>query len=178
MLSHKLFGVTTPHAQSQYQVRFDWGLAGAGAIGGDADVIVWVDQLGYAETALPEHGVVLGSIQNRRALADWALERQSDLGDRFTIAVIAAGEARDDGSLRFAVEDLLAAGAVIDALADVGIDYCSPESAAASAAYTGLSNATSHLISSSASGQALGRPSIQLDAVDDVPVLREFRVRA
>jgi 2-phosphosulfolactate phosphatase len=171
--------VTTPHAQSQYQVRFDWGSEGATAIGGDADVIVWVDQLGDVDTErLPQHGVVLGSIQNRRALADWALERQGDLGDRFTIAVVAAGEVRADGSLRFAVEDLLAAGAVIDALADVGIDYCSPESAAASASFTGLRNATSHLISSSASGQALGRPSVQLDDVDDVTVLREFRVRA
>ena len=178
-----LFGVTTPHGQSQYQVRFDWGVDGAVAIAHDADVIVWVDQLGTVqtetlETALPEHGLVLGSIQNRVALADWALERQGDLGDRFTVAVVAAGEARHDGSLRFAVEDLLAAGAVIDALADVGIDYCSPESAAASAAFTGLKNATSHLISSSASAQALGRPAVQLDAVDRVPVLREFRVRA
>ena len=175
--------MTTPHAQSQYQVRFDWGYAGAATIGDDADVIVWVDQLGAAHTGeleagLPERSVVLGSIQNRLALADWALERQGDLGDRFTIAVVAAGEVRPDGSLRFAVEDLLAAGAVIDALADAGIDYCSPESAAASAAFTGLRNATSHLISSSASGQALGRPSVQLDAVDDVTVLREFRVRA
>ena len=169
--------MTTPHAQSQYQVRFDWGLAGAAAIADDADVIVWVDQLGTAHTELPDGGVVGGSIANRRALADWALERQGDLGDRFTIAVIAAGEVRPDGSLRFAVEDLLGAGAVIDALADVGIDYCSPESAAAAAAYTGLRNATSHLISSSASGQALGRPAVQLDAVDEVAVLREFRVR-
>jgi 2-phosphosulfolactate phosphatase len=173
--------VTTPHAQSQYQVRFDWGLAGAAAVSHDADVIVWVDQLGSARSAtgeshLPEYGVIAGSIQNRRALADWALQRQGDLGDRFTIAVIAAGQARPDGSLRFAVEDLLGAGAVIDALADVGIDYCSPESAAAAAAFTGLRNATSHLISSSASGQELGRPAVSLDAVDDVTVLREFRV--
>jgi 2-phosphosulfolactate phosphatase len=58
----------------------------------------------------------------------------------------------------------------------VGIDYCSPESAAAAAAFTGLRNATSHLISSSASGQELGRPAVSLDAVDDVTVLREFRV--
>jgi len=175
--------VTTPHAQSQYQVRFDWGLPGAVVIGDDADVIVWVDQLGLIEaevpaTRVPEHGVVWGTIQNRRALADWALERQGDLGDRFTIAVIAAGEPRDDGTLRFAVEDLLAAGAVIDALADVGIDYCSPESAAASASFTGLRNATSHLISSSASGQALGRPAVHLDDVDEVVVLRECGVRA
>ena len=171
--------MTTPHGQTQYQVRFDWGLAGAQTIGGDAHVVVWVDQLGFADSAapLPEHNVVHGTIENRRALADWALARQGDLGDRFTIAVVAAGEERPDGSLRFAVEDLLGAGAVIDALADVGIDYCSPESAAAAAAFTGLSNATSHLISSSASGQALGRPKLTLDELSEVTVLREFTAR-
>jgi 2-phosphosulfolactate phosphatase len=174
LASVRIFVVPTPHGQTQYQVRFDWGLPGAITVGERADVIVWVDQLGYAETDLPERGVVLGNIQCRGALAEWALGRQGDLGDRFTIAVIAAGEARVDGSLRFAVEDLLGAGAIIDALADVGIDYCSPEAAAAAAAFTGLSNATSHLISSSASGQALGRPSLDLGPVADVVVLREF----
>jgi 2-phosphosulfolactate phosphatase len=169
--------VTTSHGQSPYQVRFDWGLAGATAVGEGADVVVWVDQLGPSQAGLPAAGVVAGSIENRRALAAWALDRQGDRGDRFTIAVIAAGEPRDDGSLRFAVEDLLAAGAVIDALADAGIDYCSPEAAAAAAAYTGLRTATSHLISASASGRALGRPHVALDAVDEVRVLREFARR-
>lgn len=169
--------MTTFHSQAQYQVRFDWGLAGASAVGNDADVIVWVDQLGLPDAGsaeLPARGVVAGSIECRAALADWALARQGDLGDRFTVAVIAAGELRADGSLRFAVEDLLAAGAVIDALADVGIDYCSPEAAAAAAAYSGLRNATSHLISSSASGQALGRPTLGLEPSDEIVVLREF----
>jgi 2-phosphosulfolactate phosphatase len=179
LASVRIFVVPTPHGQTQYQVRFDWALEGAEAIGEGADVIVWVDQLALSETtlaeaALPDAGVVLGDIQCRRALADWALARQGDLGDRFTVAVVAAGETRSDGSLRFAVEDLLAAGSIIDALADVGIDYCSPEAAAAAAAYTGLRNATGHLISSSASGQALGRPSVDLDPVAEVVVLREF----
>lgn len=62
------------------------------------------------------------------------IERQAEAGDRFTVAVIAADEPRQGGELRFAVEDLLAAGAVIDALAAVGINYCSPEAAAACAA--------------------------------------------
>jgi 2-phosphosulfolactate phosphatase len=166
--------VTTFHGQGQYQVRFDWGLAGASAIGADADVVVWVDQLGVAQTELPARTVVAGSVECAAALADWALQRQGDRGDRFTVAVVAAGELRADGSLRFAVEDLLGAGAVIDALADVGIDYCSPEAAAAAAAHTGLRNATSHLISSSASGQALGRPHLTLEASDEIVVLREF----
>ena len=243
------------HGQSQYQVRFDWGLEGARAIAADADVIVVIDVLSFttavdiatsrgaevvvsggpdatalaerlgAELAGPRGGerpslspaslaglprdhrlvlpspngsalsaaliehpalVVAGSLRNRRAVADWALHQQGDKGDRFTIAVVAAGEVRDDGTTRFAVEDLLGAGAVIDALADVGIDYCSPESAAASAAFTGLRNATGHLIGASASGRELAERgyradvdlAIDLDVSSAVPVLGEFGYRA
>ncbi|MCU1546472.1 MAG: hypothetical protein JWP30_1572 [Homoserinimonas sp.] len=167
----------TSQAQQQYQVRFEWGIVGARCISDGADAIVWVDQLAHT-AALPEptefSGVlqVAGTIQNRAAIAQWVLDRQSDRGDRFTIAVVAVGEARTDGSLRFAVEDLLGAGAVIDALAEVGIDHSSPEAAAACAAYTGLSRAASHLISASTSGQALGRPLVELEASGDVPVIQ------
>ena len=242
------------HGQSQYQVRFDWGLEGARTIAVDADVIVVIDVLSFTtavdvatsrgaevvvsggpdaqalaerlgavlagprgegpslspasltelapdsrlvlpspngsalSAALIEHPaiVVAGSLRNRRAIADWALAQQGDKGDRFTIAVVAAGEVRDDGTTRFAVEDLLGAGAVIDALADVGIDYCSPESAAASAAFTGLRNATGHLIGASASGRELAERgyradvdiAIDLDVSSAVPVLGEFGYRA
>jgi 2-phosphosulfolactate phosphatase len=167
------------HGQTQYQVRFDWGRPGADAIGQGADVVVWVDVLGTPAAAHDAVTTVAGSLRNRRAIAEWALARQGDKGDRFTIAVVAAGEIREDGSIRFAVEDLLGAGAVIDALADVGIDYCSPEAAAASAAFTGLKNATGHLIGASASGRQLAESgrraevdlAIQLDASSDVDVL-------
>lgn len=159
--------------QSIYQVRFDWGVAGAAAIGDGADAIVWVDQLPATPRDLPEFPVmVAGSIQNSEAVASWVLEQQGNQGDRFTIAVVAAGEARADGTVRFAVEDLLAAGAVIDALAAVGIDYCSPEAAAACAAYTSLRRATAHLISASESGTTLGMPMLDLDPVTEVPLLK------
>jgi 2-phosphosulfolactate phosphatase len=164
------------HAQSQYQVRFDWGLEGARDIGQGADVIVVVDVLGQSPLPSSDALVVAASLRNRRAMARWALDQQGDKGDRFTIAVLAAGEPRDDGSVRFAVEDLLGAGAVIDALADVGIDYCSPEAAAASAAFTGLRNATGHLIGASASGRALaasGRRA-EVDLAIDIDVEGEF----
>ena len=242
------------HGQSQYQVRFDWGLEGARAIAADADVIVVIDVLSFTtavdvatnrgaevvvsggpdaqalaerlgavlagprgegpslspasltelapdsrlvlpspngsalSAALIEHPaiVVAGSLRNRRAIADWAIAQQGDKGDRFTVAIVAAGEVRDDGSTRFAVEDLLGAGAIIDALADVGIDYCSPESAAAAAAFTGLRNATGHLIGASASGRELAERghradidvAIDLDVSSAVPVLGEFGYRA
>ena len=161
-------------SQSKYQVRFDWGIAGAEAVGQGADAVIWVDQLGAPSATIPDaRTVVAGTIQNSAAVAAWVLERQADAGDRFTVAVVAAGEPRSDGTLRFAVEDLLAAGAVIDALADVGIDYCSPEAAAVCAAYTGLRGGAAHLISASESGMEQGMPIPNLAPVDEVPLLRE-----
>jgi phosphosulfolactate phosphohydrolase-like enzyme len=73
---------------------------------------------------------------------------QTGLGDRCVVAVVAAGPT-------FAVEDLLAAGEVIDALAASGIDHSSPEAAAACAAFTGLRRAVKHLVSASENGVAL-----------------------
>jgi 2-phosphosulfolactate phosphatase len=186
------------HGQSQYQVRFDWGAEGAATIGVGADVVVLVDVLegGGADTGrvslskprilgtLADNPVVVvaGALRNRMAVAKWALERQGTKGERFMVAVVAAGEVRSDGSIRFAIEDLLGAGAIIDALADVGIDYCSPEAAAAAAAFTGLRNATGHLIGASASGRertANGQRAdvdnaIEMDVSTSVDVLREF----
>lgn len=138
--------------QTQYQVRFDWGIDGARAIGADADLIVWVDALGTSEAPV---GAMPASLRNRSAVARRVLEAQGDKGERFMLAIVAAGERRENGGARFAVEDLLAAGALIDALADLGIDYCSPEAASAAAAFTGLRNATGHLVGASTSGRAL-----------------------
>jgi 2-phosphosulfolactate phosphatase len=174
------------HGQTQYQVRFDWGVRGLDAIGDGADVAVWVDVLGDSPAIESRATVVRGSLRNRWAVAEWVLAQQGDKGERFMVAIVAAGERWDDGSTRFAVEDLLAAGSIIDALADVGIDYCSPEAAAASAAFTGLRNATGHLIGASASGRTLaaeGRraeidEAIELDASSEVPTVGEFGRRA
>ncbi|HEV7741869.1 MAG TPA: hypothetical protein VGO65_05575 [Pseudolysinimonas sp.] len=133
-------------AQDSYQVRFDWGPAGAAAVGQDADAVVWVSQLGGV--AGPS-GAVDGTLERAAELAAWALAQQEAAGGRFRVAVVAAGAERADGSLRFAVEDLLAAGAIIEAIADAGIDHQSPEAAAAASAYRGLRTATRHLISAS-----------------------------
>lgn len=186
----------SPLSQSQYQVRFEWGVAGARSIGTDADVLVWVDVLRGASAsplstllpaspetqALPAITVIAGSLPNRGAVAAWIRDRQAAKGDRFVVAIVAAGAAREDGSARFAVEDLLAAGSIVDALAAVGIDFCSPEAAAASAAFAGLRHATGHLIGASGSGRELAeagrrgeiRAAVAIDSTDEVVVLREF----
>lgn len=133
--------------------------------------------------------VVLGCLRNASAVAAAVLAEQGRRGARTSIAVIAAGElvSRDPSApLRFAVEDLLGAGAVIDALGALGIDHTSPESAAAGEAFRGLRGALRHLLTASGSGQEMlerGRraeveSAATLDAVTAVPVLRGGQFRA
>jgi 2-phosphosulfolactate phosphatase len=176
--------VTSPHDQSHYQVRFDWGRAGADTVARDADLVVLVDVLSTSPALdLPGHpAVVAGGFRNRTAIAEWVLARQAEQADRCFVAVIAAGDEREDGSIRFTVEDLLAAGSIIDALATAGIDFVSPEGAAACAAFTGLRNAVAHLATASSSGHeliALGRgdeiaPAMELDVSSEVLLLGQI----
>ncbi len=129
-----------------------------------------------AEFGVP---VIAASLRNRSAVARWILEHQHALGRRANVAVVAGGEVRSDGSVRFSVEDLLTAGAVIDALGARGIDACSPEAAAACASYTGLARAVGHLFTASTSGaelRGLGQGAdvalaAQIDVSETVPVL-------
>jgi 2-phosphosulfolactate phosphatase len=149
---------------------------------------------GAAVAAAAETGatVLLGCLRDARAVADAVLDIQRRRAERTSIAVIAAGElaGRQSGApLRFAVEDQLGAGAVIDALGAVGIDHTSPEAAAACEAFRGLRGAVRHLLTASASGQELlgrtDRPqaasrdevlyAAAVDAASVVPVLREGR---
>lgn len=144
--------MTSPRSQTSYQVRFDWGSSGAAAIAVDADVVAWIDEIGSEPVPAGARRVALAEAFE---FAEWCLARQGELGGRFRIAVVAAGATQSDGSLRFTVEDLLGAGAVIDAIAELGIDHQSPEAAAAAAAYTGLRRATQHLINASVSAREL-----------------------
>jgi 2-phosphosulfolactate phosphatase len=99
--------------------------------------------------------VIAASLRNRTAVARWVLDYQHGIGRRVMVAVVAAGETRTDETVRFAVEDLLTAGAVIDALGKVGVDACSPEAAAACAAYTGLARGIRHMFTASVTGGEL-----------------------
>jgi 2-phosphosulfolactate phosphatase len=129
--------------------------------------------------------VVVASLRNRRAVAEWVLERQNAKGGRFRVAVVAAGERWPGGAARFAVEDLLGAGAVIESLIDVGLDHCSPEAAAAGAAFAGMKQAVRHLLKASGSGRELVEAGFadevllatELDVSSQVPVLREWSFR-
>jgi len=128
--------------------------------------------------------VLLGGLTNASAVATGILDEQRRRGVRTSINVVAAGEltSRDEpSSLRFAVEDLFGAGAVIDALAVLGLDYSSPEAAAACESFRSLRGAVRHLLTASGSGQELlGRDlrdevltAAAIDSVSAVPALRE-----
>ena len=147
--------MTNPAQQSRYQVRFAWGTEGAAAIADGAHVLVWADALPGGEvdplTVPAGCAIITGGTGSRAAVAEWILARQVELGDRAIVAVAAAGGT--GGS--FAVEDFVAAGAVIDALSDLGIDFTSPEAAAAAGAFSALRNAGSHVLTASVAGQTL-----------------------
>lgn len=128
--------------------------------------------------------VLLGCLRNARIVAGAVLDMQRRREERTTIAVIAAGElaGRAPGApLRFAVEDQLGAGAIVDALGALGIDHTSPDAAAACESFRGLRGATRHLLTASGSGQELlardARDEVvnaaAVDAASRVPVLRD-----
>lgn len=131
--------------------------------------------------------VLLGALRNASAVAAAVLAEQERRGARTSIAVIAAGELTGtDGPLRFAVEDQLGAGAIIDALGALGIDHTSPDAAVAAESYRALRRAVKHLLTASGSGRELietGRGdaiarAAAVDAASVVPVLREGIFRA
>jgi len=181
-----------PHAQANYQVRFDWGVEGLRRLA-PADVVIVVQTLGLTAAALAvepggslasahlpaepvlraaaEGGapVLVGGIRNARAVADHVLELQRARAARTSIAIIAVGSSDDTdaGALRFAVEDLLGVGAVVAALGDLGIDHASPDAAVAGEGYRALRGAARHLLSASGTGRELaaaGRSHVVQDA--------------
>ena len=128
--------------------------------------------------------------RNATAVARTVLEIQNRRRQRTSVSVIAAGELTDADDLRFAVEDLLGAGAIIAALSDLGADHTSPEAAAACESARGLRRALRHLLTASGSGKELAAgvaatarieasglvpttpaAAAEIDATDAVPVL-------
>lgn len=178
--------------QAGYQVRFGFGVDAIRACASDADIIVWVDALPAhvdgGGTTPPAREVTLFNLLGKapksatlisadlptsRAAAQWVMDYQADVNRRLAIAVIAS-------SPTYAVEDFLAAGSVIDALSELGLDATSPEAAAAEAAYRGLKKAIAHLVTASVAGRDVTPvpESIRVDptaTVADVAVVRDLR---
>jgi 2-phosphosulfolactate phosphatase len=173
---------TTPFDQAKYQVRFDWGAAGAARIVPCAHVVVLVGALSFttAVVVAAEHGAATGIdsadsaasgasavIAAALAVDERPVVLAASLRNRAAVAarVLAMQEERGGRMLvalvavgdadRVRVEDELTAGAVVDALVGLGIDHTSPEAAVASAAFEGLRRALVHLIGASGSGLEL-----------------------
>lgn len=198
-------------AQQTYQVRFEWGADGLARLAPSDVVIVVdvlrfssrvIESLEAGEPtrsnavadagngarvadAAAETGslVLLGALRNAAAVARAVLATQTERAQRTSVAIIAAGERDRDGDapLRFAVEDLLGAGAVIAALTDLGIDHSSPEAAVAAESFRSLKGASRHLLTASGTGRSLdarGRrdevlAAAAIDVASVVPVLRD-----
>jgi len=184
-----LIDPTPPDEQQRYQVRFDVGLDGARRIGASAHLLVWCDGLATEPVpvdALPPHAEVIDArCGAASAIAQRLLELQAVRGERTFVAVVAA-EAPVEAPEGIPVEDLLLAGAVIDALGAVGIDATSPEAAAAAAAFQGLRGAVAHMLTASVGGRMLAA-SDGPEAVtaararwesSELVVLREFALPA
>lgn len=157
------------------------------AVAADTDA---ADRVALAAAERGAH-VVVGGIRNAAAVAAHVLAVQHDRADRTSIAVVAVGQpavvtggsttaGENDSDLRFAVEDLLGAGAVIAALGDLGIDHASPDAAVAAEGFRALRGAVRHLLTASGTGRLLAdageRDTVlaaaERDAASVVPVLR------
>lgn len=206
----------SPFDQSRYQVRTEWGVAGLERLApADVTVVVDVLRFSTTVTDAVARGevvpldaaahatsingacvaaaasdslVLLACLRNASAVADAVLAEQTRRAARTSVAIIAAGELTkgEAAEVRFAVEDQLGAGAVIDALAARGIDHTSPEAAAACEGFRGLRGAVRHLLTAGGSGQGLLERGLrdevlhaaEIDATDAVPVLRDGAFRS
>lgn len=209
----------SPFDQSTYQVRLEWGTAGLARLA-PTDIVVVVDVLRFSSTvidavasgtevvlaeaegwsrngaavaaaAAPDATVLIGGVRNASAVARAVQTLQERRQARTSVAIIAAGESDAEGTLRFAVEDQLGAGAIVLALSDRGIDHTAPDAAVAAEGFRALRGALRHMIGASGSGRELAggveatarieaaglvptstTDAAALDAVDVVPVLR------
>lgn len=117
--------------------------------------------------------VVGGCLRNAGAVARWV----DDVAEGGAIGVVPCGETWPAGGLRPAAEDLLGAGAIVSELA--GERSCSPEAAAAMAAFRAARAEIESALAESASGRQLRSRGLEddvawagaVDVSECVPVL-------
>ena len=125
--------------------------------------------LAWAAQDLHAAAVLVGCFRNATAVARWASQQGRD------VAVVAAGERWDDGTIRFAIEDWLGAGAIIHRLPG----NRSPEAESAAASFERLRHSIHQTLANCPSGRELiesGYPddidlASEIDADDVVPLL-------
>ncbi len=116
--------------------------------------------LAYAARQLDAAAIVIGCLRNAAAVASWASDRPT--------AVIAAGEKWADGSLRFAIEDWLGAGAILSRLPGSR----SHDAEAAAASFMSMRGNLRDVLAASRSGIEL----IEKGYPDDVDLASELDV--
>ncbi len=133
-----------------YQVMCTWGLSGAQRLRVNPDVVIWVNALTQSAPlplqldSLPgDNKVLLGSYFDAFAVADWVANYQLEKQRRVVVLLVCSDAETHN------VADELAAGAIIERLAQKGLDAMSPEAAVANAAFIQLRNAAAHLIAAS-----------------------------
>ena len=110
---------------------------------------------------------VAACLRNATAVAAWVASRHGPASA--TVAVIAAGERWEDGTLRAAAEDLWGAGAVVAALAAAGWKARSPEADLARAAHAAIRGHELESLRACASGREL----IERGHAQDVAIAAE-----
>jgi 2-phosphosulfolactate phosphatase len=118
--------------------------------------------LAFAARELDAQAVLVGCLRNAGAAAKW-LNAQ-----RKPVAVIAAGERWDDGTIRFAIEDWLGAGAIIGRIHA----SMSPLAVSASRTFDVFEKRLDEILAVSASGQEL----IRAGYADDIEIASELDV--
>jgi 2-phosphosulfolactate phosphatase len=116
--------------------------------------------LAYVARDLEAEAVAVGCLRNAAAVASWAAGRP--------VTAIAAGEKWPDGSLRFAIEDWLGAGAIISRLSG----STSHDAEAARVAFAAMRTRLRDVLAASRSGIEL----IEKGYPDDVDLASELDV--
>ena len=161
-----------------YQVMCTWGLSGVHRMSANPDVVIWVNAL-FTSAPLPlqldsfpgDSKVLVGSYFDAFAVADWVANYQLEQQKRLVVLIVCADAETHN------VADELAAGAIIDRLAQKGLDAMSPEAAVANAAFSQLRNAAAHLIAASqqAQGLTLGDDELKLNETLTTAAVRVLR---
>ncbi|MFC7432228.1 MULTISPECIES: hypothetical protein [unclassified Agrococcus] len=140
---------------AEYQVQLEWGAQALRAHPADVVVVADADagETGDALRAADAGLVLAATLETADEVAELVVAQQARLGRRASVTIAAAGDRWPDGSLRVSVADTLVAGRVVDALAERGIDFHSPQAAVACAAAVALRGATSHLVRAEAAAR-------------------------
>jgi 2-phosphosulfolactate phosphatase len=136
-----------------------------------------------AATQAARPQILAACLRNRGAVANWLAHQPDPPGSVKIVAIIAAGERWPDDSLRPAAEDLWGAGAVIAALACLGMSGLSPEAQSAAAAWQAIEQNLGPALASCGSGMELAAKGYtadvviagELDASRSVPLLSRGR---